>query len=90
MRNIQNHDVKIFTDNIETTVIEQIERLLTIPAFSGCKIHIMPDVYAGAGCVLYRLLGRQGYSQYRRGGYRLRHSCTAFYLDESDRLPRLE
>ena len=32
MRNIQNHDVKIFTDNIETTAIEQIERLLTIPA----------------------------------------------------------
>lgn len=31
MRNIQNHDVKIFTDNIETTAIEQIERLLTIP-----------------------------------------------------------
>ena len=29
MRNIQNHDVKIFTDNIETTAIEQIERLLT-------------------------------------------------------------
>lgn len=37
MRNIQNHDVKIFTDNIETTAIEQIERLLTIPAFGGCK-----------------------------------------------------
>ena len=52
MRNIQNHDVKIFTDNIETTAIEQIERLLTIPAFSGCKIRIMPDVHAGAGCVI--------------------------------------
>ena len=52
MRAIQNHDVKIFTDNIETTAIEQIERLLTIPAFSGCKIRIMPDVHAGAGCVI--------------------------------------
>ena len=52
MRTIQNHDVKIFTDNIETTAIEQIERLLTIPAFSGCKIRIMPDVHAGAGCVI--------------------------------------
>ncbi len=52
MRNIQNHDVKIFTDNIETTAIEQIERLLTIPAFGGCKIRIMPDVHAGAGCVI--------------------------------------
>lgn len=52
MRNIQNHGVKIFTDNIETTAIEQIERLLTIPAFGGCKIRIMPDVHAGAGCVI--------------------------------------
>ena len=52
MRNIQNHDVKIFTDNIEATAIEQIERLLTIPAFGGCKIRIMPDVHAGAGCVI--------------------------------------
>lgn len=52
MRNIQNHDVKIFTDNIETTAIEQIERLLTIPAFGSCKIRIMPDVHAGAGCVI--------------------------------------
>ena len=52
MRAIQNHDVKIFTDNIETTAIEQIERLLIIPAFSGCKIRIMPDVHAGAGCVI--------------------------------------
>ena len=52
MRSIQNHDVKIFTDNIETTAIEQIEQLLTIPAFSGCKIRIMPDVHAGAGCVI--------------------------------------
>ena len=52
MRNIQNHNVKIFTDNIETTAIEQIERLLTIPAFGGCKIRIMPDVHAGAGCVI--------------------------------------
>lgn len=52
MRNIQNHEVKIFTDNIETTAIEQIERLLTIPAFGGCKIRIMPDVHAGAGCVI--------------------------------------
>ena len=52
MRIIQNHNVKIFTDNIEATAIEQIERLLTIPACSNCKIRIMPDVNAGAGCVI--------------------------------------
>lgn len=27
MKTLGNHDVKIFTDNIETTAIEQIERL---------------------------------------------------------------
>ena len=52
MKTLGNHDVKIFTDNIETTAIEQIERLLAIPAFGGCKIRIMPDVHAGAGCVI--------------------------------------
>ena len=52
MRIIQNHNVKIFTDNIEATAIEQIERLLAIPVFSNCKIRIMPDVHAGAGCVI--------------------------------------
>ena len=52
MKTIQNHDVKIFTDNIESVALEQIEQLLTIPAFSGCKIRIMPDVHAGAGCVI--------------------------------------
>ena len=52
MRIIQNHNVKIFTNNIEATAIEQIERLLAIPVFSNCKIRIMPDVHAGAGCVI--------------------------------------
>lgn len=52
MRTIENHDVKIFTDNIETTAVEQIEKLLAIPVFGGCKIRIMPDVHAGAGCVI--------------------------------------
>lgn len=52
MKTIENHDVKIFTDNVEASAIEQIEKLLTIPAFSGCKIRIMPDVHAGAGCVI--------------------------------------
>ncbi len=52
MKTIQNHNVKIFTDNIETTAIEQIEQLLAIHTFSGCKIRIMPDVHAGAGCVI--------------------------------------
>lgn len=52
METIGNYDVKIFTGNIEDTAREQISRLLSIPVFSGCKIRIMPDVHAGAGCVI--------------------------------------
>ena len=52
MKAISGHNVKIFTDNIEASAIEQIEQLLSIQAFSGCKIRIMPDVHAGAGCVI--------------------------------------
>ena len=52
MKTIENHDVKIFTDNIEESAIEQIKRLMSIDMFSGCKVRIMPDVHAGAGCVI--------------------------------------
>lgn len=52
MRTIENHDVRIFTDNIEESAIEQIKALLSVPVFSQCKIRIMPDVHAGAGCVI--------------------------------------
>ena len=52
MRTIDNYDVRIFTDNIEETAVEQIRRLMSIDVFSGCKIRIMPDVHAGAGCVI--------------------------------------
>ena len=46
------NNVKVFTDNIEDSAKEQIERLLSIDVFSKCKIRIMPDVHAGAGCVI--------------------------------------
>lgn len=52
MKEIEHHDVKIFTDNIEKKAIEQINNLLSIGAFGGCKIRIMPDVHAGSGCVI--------------------------------------
>lgn len=44
--------MKIFTDNIELTAKDQIERLMALPAFSRCKVRIMPDVHAGAGYVI--------------------------------------
>ena len=45
-------DLKIFTENIEQEALEQIERLVRQPAFENCKVRIMPDVHAGAGCVI--------------------------------------
>lgn len=52
MKTIEGHDVKIFTDNIEENALEQIDQLLSIDVFSDKKIRIMPDVHAGAGCVI--------------------------------------
>jgi RNA-splicing ligase RtcB len=45
-------DLKIFADSIETSAYEQIQTLIKQPAFSDCKVRIMPDVHAGAGCVI--------------------------------------
>lgn len=45
-------NVKIFTDYIEQKALEQVETLCRQPAFADCKVRIMPDVHAGAGCVI--------------------------------------
>jgi RNA-splicing ligase RtcB len=45
-------DLKIFTNNIEQTAQEQIDMLIAQPAFADAKVRIMPDVHAGAGCVI--------------------------------------
>lgn len=45
-------DLKIFTKNIEKEALGQIYTLVKQPAFSDCKIRIMPDVHAGKGCVI--------------------------------------
>ena len=52
MKTIEGYNVKIYTDNIEDSASEQIKELLSIDVFSKCKIRIMPDVHAGAGCVI--------------------------------------
>ncbi len=52
MKTIEGYDVKIFTENIEESALEQIKELLSIDVFSDKKIRIMPDVHAGAGCVI--------------------------------------
>ena len=46
-------NLKIFTNNIEQEAIDQINTLMEQPVFfSNCKVRIMPDVHAGAGCVI--------------------------------------
>ena len=45
-------DLKIFAKTVETTAKEQIDLLLEQKAFENCKVRIMPDVHAGAGCVI--------------------------------------
>lgn len=45
-------DVRIFADTIDDKAKEQVYALAEQPAFRDCKIRIMPDVHAGAGCVI--------------------------------------
>lgn len=45
-------NLKIFTENIEPQALNQIYTLVKQPAFADCKIRIMPDCHAGAGCVI--------------------------------------
>ena len=37
---------------MEESAVGQIKQLLSVDVFSNCKIRIMPDVHAGAGCVI--------------------------------------
>lgn len=45
-------DLKIFTENVEPKALNQICTLIKQTAFADCKVRIMPDVHAGAGCVI--------------------------------------
>lgn len=43
---------KIFTDVVDERAVEQIRTVCDSAVFSDCKIRIMPDVHAGAGCTI--------------------------------------
>lgn len=45
-------NLKIFAKTIDEKSQEQINTLLSQKAFADCKVRIMPDVHAGAGCVI--------------------------------------
>ena len=53
MKKVMNiNNLKIFTNNIEETAIEQINELLGQDSFKEYKVRIMPDVHSGKGCVI--------------------------------------
>ena len=43
---------RVFAETCEGEAIAQIHRLLDHPAFVDIRVRIMPDVHAGAGCVI--------------------------------------
>jgi len=46
------NSAKIFTTLVEDSALEQIQQLCDQEFVSDCKIRIMPDVHAGAGCTI--------------------------------------
>ena len=47
-----NSSAKVFTDDIEEEAVKQIEVLMNHPISKHSHTRIMPDVHAGAGCVI--------------------------------------
>lgn len=45
-------DLKIFATTVDEKAKEQIDTLVAQKAFCDCKVRIMSDVHAGAGCVI--------------------------------------
>lgn len=45
-------DLKIFAEHFDDKSLKQIHNLLDQEAFKSAKVRIMPDVHAGAGCVI--------------------------------------
>ena len=43
---------KIFTENFDVETYRQVKQLCDQPFTDGCKVRIMPDAHAGAGCVI--------------------------------------
>ncbi len=43
---------KVFTDDVEQSCVEQLQKAMNEPAMSGSQIRIMPDCHAGKGCVV--------------------------------------
>jgi len=48
----KNGIAKIYNDGCETESISQIYKILNSPVAIDSHIRVMPDVHAGAGCVI--------------------------------------
>lgn len=48
----KHNSVKVFNNNAENEALSQIYQILNQEFTKDCKIRIMPDVHAGAGCVV--------------------------------------
>lgn len=48
----EDYDIKIFSDNYDEGIIEQIDNMLSTGMFDGKKVRIMPDTHIGIGCVI--------------------------------------
>lgn len=46
------NEAKIFTDVVDEAAISQVLLLLNQEFITGCKIRLMPDIHAGAGCTI--------------------------------------
>lgn len=49
---LQHKNIKVFTDNIDYKALEQLYALEKTGIFNNMPVRIMPDVHAGAGCVI--------------------------------------
>ena len=50
--NTKHGEIKVFTDNIEESAMAQLVEIGNSPLGENSKIRVMPDVHAGAGCVI--------------------------------------
>lgn len=46
------NQVKVFTDQLEQSVEDQIRTMCDQPFMAECKVRIMPDVHVGKGCTI--------------------------------------
>lgn len=75
---------RVFTHNIERSAMSQLINLLNQKYTEGCRIRIMPDVHAGAGCVIGFTANLNGRAVPNLVGVDIGCGMLAVYLGEAD------